>query len=188
MSSIFPAHFMITGKFSDQTDFRDKLERALEASPKVVQLRCKGVSDSEYLELARIAETVCRRHRAPLLLATTAEIFNRTDADGLHLSSDRLNGLSQRPVADHKLLSVSCHTTADLALADSLGADILLLSPVKPTSSHPELPGLGWERFREMTAGLNQPVYGLGGMQPVDVYDAQAAGTQGIAATKGFWS
>ena len=187
MSSKLPADYMITGKFVDQKDFRDKLERALEAGPRVVQLRCKGIGDAEYLEIARLAEPICRRHEAPLLLATTAELFSRTGADGLHLSSDRLTGLSERPIASQKLLSVSCHTAGDLELADSLGADILLLSPVKPTSSHPDLPGLGWQRFREMTTRLKQPVYGLGGMQPGDVDEARAAGAQGIAATKGYW-
>jgi 8-oxo-dGTP diphosphatase len=188
MSRTLPARYMITGKFVDHADFQDKLERALKTSPKVVQLRCKGMNDPEYLELARLAEGICRRYEAPLLLATTAELFAKTDADGLHLSSNRLGGLSERPIAARKMLSVSCHTEANLALADSLGADILLLSPVKPTASHPDLPGLGWERFREMTAGLKQPVYGLGGMQIEDMDDAQAAGAQGIAATSGFWS
>jgi len=178
---------MITGKFADHADFQDKLERALKTGPKVVQLRCKGMGDADYLELTRLAEAICRRFEAPLLLTTTVELFARTDADGLHLSSDRLAGFSERPIAAGKMLSVSCHTEADLELADSLGADILLLSPVKPTASHPDLLGLGWERFREMTEGLELPVYGLGGMQIEDMDDAQAAGAQGIAATSGFW-
>lgn len=187
MSRTLPARYMITGKFADHANFQDKLERAFKTGPTVVQLRCKGVSDAEYLELARLAEVICHRFEAPLLLATTVELFAKTDADGLHLSSDRLGGFSERPIAAGKMLSVSCHTDADLELADSLGADILLLSPVKPTASHPDLPGLGWERFREMREGLKQPVYGLGGMQLKDMDDAQAAGAQGIAATAGFW-
>ncbi len=188
MPSTLPAHYMITGKFADHADFQGKLERALKAGAKVVQLRCKGMSDAEYLELARLATGICRRYQAPLLLATSVELFTETAADGLHLSSDRLVGLSERPIAAGKLLSVSCHTQADLELANRLGADILLLSPVKPTASHPDLPGLGWQRFREMTEGLDQPVYGLGGMQPGDLADAQAAGAQGIAATSGYWN
>lgn len=187
MSRTLPAHYMITGKFGDQVDFQEKLEQALQAEPKVVQLRCKGMSDAEYLELARLAELICRRCKAPLFLATTIELFMQTSADGLHLSSDRLHGFSERPIAADKMLSVSCHTEADLALADSLGADILLLSPIKPTASHPDLQGLGWARFREMTGGLKQPVYALGGMQPEDMEAAHIAGAQGIATT-GYWN
>ena len=188
MAQPFPPHYMITGKFSDQTDFQSKLTQALEAGPRLVQLRCKGMNDDDYQQLARLAAGICASFKATLLLATSPELLAKTGADGLHLSSDRLSGLSERPVAADKLLSVSCHTRADLELANRLGADILLLSPVKPTSSHPELPGLGWECFREMTANYPQPAYGLGGMKPTDVKEAQAAGAAGIAATSGLWS
>ena len=187
MPRTLPPHYMITGKFADHEDFQGKLEQALKAGPKVVQLRCKGMADAGYLEVARLAEVICRRFEAPLLLATTVDLFAQTDADGLHLSSNRLGDFSERPIAADKMLSVSCHTKADLELADRLGADILLLSPVKPTTSHPDLPAIGWNHFREMTERLEQPVYGLGGMQPEDVDAAQAAGAQGIAATTGYW-
>ncbi len=187
MSRVFPAHYMITGRFADHTDFQVKLKRSLEVGPKVVQLRCKGVGDAEYLELAHLAEEICHQLEAILFLATTVELYTQTDADGLHLSSDILGGFSERPIVAGKLLSVSCHTAADIKLADSLGADVFLLSPVKPTVSHPDLPGLGWDRFHDMTEGLQQPVYGLGGMQIKDTDEAQAAGAQGIATTAGFW-
>lgn len=187
MSKNLPPHYMITGKFADTADFRRKLERSLQAGPKVIQLRGKGLDDDAYLDLAHIAEDLCRSVGATLLLATSADVFAQTDADGLHLSSDKLAGLGERPVAADKLLSVSCHKDADLKLADRLGADLLLLSPVKPTSSHPELAGLGWDRFREMSAPFSQPVYGLGGMKIDDLADALTAGAQGIAASVGLW-
>jgi 8-oxo-dGTP diphosphatase len=178
---------MITGKFADHADFQDKLEQALKTGSKIVQLRCKGMDDAEYREVVRLAEVICHRFEAPLLLATTVDLFAEISADGLHLSSNRLGDFSVRPIAADKILSISCHTKADLELADRLSADILLLSPVKPTTSHPDLPGIGWNHFREMTEKLEQPVYGLGGMQPEDVDAAQAAGAQGVAATAGYW-
>ncbi|SEH06436.1 thiamine phosphate synthase [Candidatus Venteria ishoeyi] len=188
MRSLLPSHYMITGKFTDLGDFRYKLEQALQAGPKVVQLRCKGMADEEYREVTRLAETICAHFEMPLLLVTTPDLFTETKADGLHLSSDKLDGFKKRPIAEDKLLSVSCHSQEDLKRADQLGADILLLSPVKPTASHPELAGLGWQGFSEMTAELPQATYGLGGMKPEDLDDALAAGARGIAATAGFWS
>lgn len=186
MSPGLPAHYMITGRFVDHADFQNRLEQALKAGPKVVQLRCRGMADGEYREVARLAEVICGRFEALLFLATTVELFAATGADGLHLSSERLGDYSERPIAADKMLSVSCHTEADLALAGSLGADLLLLSPVKPTASHPDLPGLGWARFREMTEGLEIPVYGLGGLRPEDLDSARTGGAQGVA-TSGYW-
>ena len=187
MSRTLSPHYMITGEFADHADFQDKLEQALKTGSKIVQLRCKGMDDAKYREVTHLAEVICHRFEAPLLLATTVDLFVETNANGLHLSSNRLGDFSERPIATDKILSVSCHTKADLELADRLGADILLLSPVKPTTSHPDLPGIGWNHFREMTEKLEQPVFGLGGMQPEDVDAAQAAGAQGVAATAGYW-
>jgi hypothetical protein len=36
------------------------------------------MSDAEYLEMARLAEAICRRFEAPLFLATTVELFVET--------------------------------------------------------------------------------------------------------------
>ncbi|MES9962088.1 MAG: thiamine phosphate synthase [Candidatus Sedimenticola sp. 20ELBAFRAG] len=184
----FPDYYMITGKFSDLGEFAGKLEQALREGNKIVQLRCKQISDSdEYLALAETAQGICDRYDTTLLLATDAETFIRSNAGGLHLTSHALAGCEERPVEEGKLLSVSCHTAEDLAQASRLGADILLLSPVKATSSHPGVPGIGWQAFREMTAGIDHPVYALGGMAASDLQDAKAAGAAGVAAISSFW-
>ncbi|MBL3588310.1 MAG: thiamine phosphate synthase [gamma proteobacterium endosymbiont of Lamellibrachia anaximandri] len=189
MSRPFPDYYMITGKFIDHDDFSNKLEAALKNGNRIVQLRCKTIRDAdEYLALANIATALCRQYDALLLLATAAELFDRSEADGLHLSSDVLNQYSSRPVAEGRLLSVSCHAREDMQKAVQLGADILLLSPVKATSSHPDIPGIGWKKFSEMIAGVDQPVYALGGMKAEDLGDAKKAGGQGIAAINALWN
>ena len=188
MSSSLPHFYMITGKFEDQSDFANKLKRALEEGDRVVQLRCKNIDNpDEYLALANIATEICKRFGATLLLATSVDIFSHADADGLHLTSQSLHQYENRPVPADKLLSVSCHTEEDMMLAKKLGADILLLSPVKETSSHPGVPGIGWEKFAEMAARVGKPVYALGGMQASDLDDAIEAGGQGVAAISSFW-
>ncbi|MDH5573537.1 MAG: thiamine phosphate synthase [Gammaproteobacteria bacterium] len=188
MSILLPAFYMITGKFKTPDEFREKLETALQQQNLIVQLRCKHITDpDEYLRLVKIAEPLCQRHQAILLLASSVEILNQSNADGLHLNSQVLNQYRSRPVATDKLLSVSCHTIDDMQQARQLGADILLLSPVKETSSHPGVPGIGWDQFSHMLSDIQIPVYALGGMQASDLDDARQAGAQGIAAISSFW-
>ena len=183
----FSDFYVMTGKFADAAEFETKLKKVLERGNCTIQLRQKCETD-EYLELVSIAEPLCKQHNAVLLLGTDAEIFKQSSsADGLHLNSKTLNNYSTRPVAEDKLLSVSCHTLEDMQHADSLGADILLLSPVKETSSHPGEPGLGWDKFKEMSSPFKQPVYALGGMKADDLDDAKAAGAQGVAAIAALW-
>lgn len=182
-----PAHYMITGQFSTIEDFDRKLEQALNTDIKIVQLRCKSIDDDEYLRLAANAERICRSYKAVLLLNTRVDVFNKTQADGLHLNSQRLFDYSQRPVSSDKLLSISCHTMEEMIQAEKLGADILLLSPVKETTSHPGVAGIGWHRFKEMVENVSCPVYALGGMSTSDLDDARQAGAQGIAAISAYW-
>lgn len=187
MNRTLPDTCLITGSFDDLDDFTQRLQQTLDEAPKLVQLRCKGLDASATIALAARAAAICSERGVLLLVATSPDIFAHCAGDGLHLSSGALRGVEVRPVGDDRLLSVSCHTAEELAQAVGLGADILLLSPIKATAAHPDLAGIGWERFGEMTGELSIPVYGLGGMQPEDLAAAQAAGAQGVALTRPFW-
>ena len=176
--------YMMTGQFNDHNDFRKKLTQALYYGNKVVQLKNKMMAEpEEYLELVKISERVCKQFDAILLLATSVELFKLTNADGLHLNSKVLCDHPHRPISDNQLLSVSCHNLAEMKQAENLGADILLLSPVKATSSHPELSGIGWQQFSHMIEYVQCPVYALGGMKETDLDDAIQAGAQGVAVS-----
>jgi 8-oxo-dGTP diphosphatase len=179
-----PEFYMMTGKFSDHNDFMKKLTNALSEGNKVVQLKSKHITETnEYLELARISESLCKQFNATLLLATSIDIFKQTHADGLHLNSQILFEYVKRPVSNNQLLSVSCHNLEEMKQAEKLGADILLLSPVKATTSHPELAAIGWQQFKQMINQVKCPVYALGGMKVTDLDDAKEAGAQGVAVS-----
>ena len=108
-------------------------------------------------------------------------------AGGLHLNSHQLMQLNTRPVAANLLLGASCHNQAELQQAAQIGVDYALLSPVLPTSSHPDAELLGWDRFARLVETVNFPVYALGGMSDAHLSQAQAMGAQGIAAISAWW-
>lgn len=188
MSKGLPEYYLITGAFTGHADFAAKLENSLKNGPRVVQLRCKSINDSDpYLELVHLAQPICARYSSPLILSTDQETFQQSHAVGLHLPSHQLLAYNRRPVDSHKMLSVSCHNEAEMQQAVKLGADLLLLSPVKETSSHPGVPGIGWKRFSELAKNFPIPVYALGGMKPHDLNRAISAGGRGVAAITGLW-
>jgi 8-oxo-dGTP diphosphatase len=90
--------------------------------------------------------------------------------------------------AGNGLLAASCHDAEELQMAAEIGADFVTLSPVLPTTSHPEAKGMGWEEARNLIAQVNIPVYLLGGLSPDDLEQAFEAGAQGIAGISGLWS
>jgi len=182
-----PEKYMITGPFSDQDDFLLRLENSLRLGIKLVQLRCKHIDQVSFMQLSDQARIVCEKYRATLLLNSSPEIFRQIQADGLHLSSQMLHLLEVRPIGLDKLLSVSCHTAEDIRHAQKINADIILLSPVKETTSHPGVNGIGWKAFADLISDIDIPVYALGGMKQDDISKALKYGAQGIAAISSFW-
>jgi 8-oxo-dGTP diphosphatase len=90
-------------------------------------------------------------------------------------------------LTEQQMLSASCHSKEELKQAEGFNTDFVFLSPVNQTSSHPELTGMGWDKFRQLVTDINRPVYALGGMSENDVRDARQYGGQGIAAITGLW-
>lgn len=182
-----PDKMLITGDAENEQSFVIKLESALKAGIRFVQLRVKDGSAGLPLALVDKARALCKRFDAKLLLNTSPAIFSSLLADGLHLNRYQLTMLTSRPVGDHLLLGASCHNAEEILQAKKIAVDYILLSPVAKTTSHPDAKPLGWQNFAELTSLVTCPVFALGGMQPDDLPIAKQHGAQGIAAISAWW-
>jgi len=112
---------------------------------------------------------------------------------GVHLTARDLQALaaaagatpSARP--DVALMGVSCHDSADLIVAGTVGADLAVLGPVKATASHPGTEPLGWTAFGQAISSTPIPVYALGGLGGADLEAAARHGAHGIALQRAAW-
>lgn len=109
---------------------------------------------ARWFALARVARA--RGH--VLVLADSAQTALEWGADGIYGSPRAL-----WPTRDLLTLATA-HDLSAIGLANRLGADAVLLSPVFPTRSHPGAPVLGPLRFRLLAARAQMPVIALGGM------------------------
>lgn len=183
-----PDRLLITGPDPTRpAEFLDRLELALAAGIRLIQLRAPGLDPDAYARLARQAYRHCSEYGARLLLNTDPVLAGRLPCHGLHLSAASLRAMPARPGRPDLWVGASCHNGTELALTERLGLDYALLSPVRPTTSHPGAPALGWPRFSELVAPVNLPIYALGGLTEADLPAAWQAGAQGIAAIRGLW-
>ena len=183
-----PTAYLITPEpGEDHEAFQAQLQCRLDDGIHLVQLRAKGLDEAGYRSLAERVIAQCRRSGAQLMLNANVELAVQLGADGIQLSSQRLQQAGTRDLPGKLLLGASCHTADELVHAHAIGADFALLSPVKPTASHPDAPALGWETFARQVAACAMPVYALGGMTPADIDDAIVHGAQGIAAIRALW-
>jgi thiamine-phosphate pyrophosphorylase len=192
-----PALYLITPQpGASDTEFLRGLSAALDSrvdALPLVRFRAHGLSPQRWRRLAAGALRACRERGALLLLGPDAaagmsvdELF-ASGADGVHLPSRVLMHLDTVARPAGRLLAASCHDAAQLLQAQRLGADLVTLSPVLPTTSHPGAPGLGWQRLRELCRGTRLPVYALGGLGEAELGPAREAGAHGVAAIRGLW-
>ncbi|MGQ9659268.1 MAG: Nudix family hydrolase [Thermochromatium sp.] len=183
-----PPLMLITGPDPAQpADFLARLGCALAAGVRLVQLRAHLLSASDYARLAQAAYDCCERVGARLLLNREPDEVASVPRHGLHLNSQVLMTLRERPGRASDWVGASCHDPIQLARAAALDLDYALLSPVKPTASHPEVEPLGWDTFAAWVDPVPLPVYALGGLTTDDLDDAFQHGAQGIAAIRGLW-
>ncbi|RUR28278.1 Nudix family hydrolase [Vreelandella nanhaiensis] len=185
---MLPTEYLITMEEADEARFDAFLERALqEDNIRLVQLRAKELDEAGYVARAERALKLCRQYGASLLLNGEPKLLEQVDADGIHLTSERLMELDRRPIAESKWLSASTHNQAQLSQAAVLGCDFVTLSPLRTTPSHPEVAPMGWHDFQQLVERAGMPVFALGGMTRFDANHARAVGAQGIASIRDFW-
>ena len=162
----------------------ERLEAALARGLRLVQVRDKSWPAAERLWFADSVALLAEEKGARVLVNDDADIARRIEADGLHLSSARLQACTQRP--DFEWVGASCHTAEDLQRASDLGLDYAVLGPVLPTPTHPDAAGMGWDGFSRLLAQCTIPVFALGGMRPEMLAEAQQHGAHGIALMRGW--
>ncbi|MCF6345515.1 MAG: Nudix family hydrolase [Thiomicrorhabdus sp.] len=182
------SQYMISGAFTDEQDALMRLELGFKQGISLCQLRAKSLEQAAFISLAHKATFLAKQYGVKILLNGSPDLLNKLpDAAGIQLASHAMFQYNSRPISSHKLLGVSAHNEAEIEQALKIGADFILLSPVKKTASHPDMDGMGWSRFAEWVAKVPVPVFALGGMKPEDGVKATQCGAQGIAAISGFW-
>ena len=139
------------------------LWQALERLPRGsgIVFRHYSLSPASRKALFRNVKGVARRRRL-LILAAGAQAWG---ADGTH---------GRRRMQRGRLLSAPVHDLREIRAAERAGVDLLFLSPVFPTRSHPGARTLGRMRFASLARQTRLPVIALGGMN-----ERRARGLQG---------
>jgi len=180
-----PTTMAITNAGTESTERQlERLEAALKAGLRLIQVRDKGLPGAERRSFAAAVCRLAHNHGALVVINDDEEIARRVGADGIHLSSARLATCAQRP--DFAWVGASCHRADEINRAGELGCDYALLGPVLPTPTHPAATGLGWAEFARQLAGNTLPVLALGGMQPEMLSVAAHHGAHGIAMMRGW--
>jgi 8-oxo-dGTP diphosphatase len=183
-SITLPTKYWITPSSNHQTDsWMSKFDEKMTQDINLIQLRSKNKLDVDFIE---DLNNKCKQHNIKLLLNTVDKSFDETHCDGWHMTTNEMLGLERRPCSEDKLLSASTHSLNEALIAQDLGVDFVVISPVQATKTHPDTIPIGWGTAQEVVNKLNIPVYFLGGMSLDDLDKALKVGAQGIAGVSAF--
>jgi len=102
---------------------------------------------------------IARRKGHLVILSDSALTAREWGADGIYGPP-----LAIYPTRQDMISIATAHNMKELAQANRIGADAVMLSPVFPTRSHPGGRILGRNRFRSLASHARMPVIALGGM------------------------
>lgn len=124
------------------TDRDLSLERTLEevvteavaGGVTIVQLREKGASTGEFVELARRLMGVLKPIGIPLIINDRVDVALAVDADGVHIGqSDMTYADARRLLGPEKIIGLSVESFEDIEAANALDVDYIGISPVYGT-------------------------------------------------------
>jgi len=103
------------------------------------------------------ARRIARARRIVIVLAGSDQLASAWRADGSH---------GRAPHPSRGLRTAPVHNLRELVAAERAGADLLFISPVFVTRSHPGSQPLGRRGFAALANGTKIPAVALGGMTP----------------------
>jgi thiamine-phosphate pyrophosphorylase len=162
-----------------------------------IQLREKDLPAADLVTLARaILKTLPSNSKTRLLINSRADIAIATQAHGVHLTAapgelipDQIRELYAKADCPNPIISISCHTLAEVQQARANKVDAILFAPVFGKFAEGSLitSGLGLDQLHAASLAASPiPIYALGGVSHETAPACIAAGATGIAGIRLF--
>jgi thiamine-phosphate pyrophosphorylase len=158
---------------------------ALRGGVTCVQLRAKGATTLEQIDLARELLRVCRAVDVPFVVNDRVDVALAAGADGAHVGhqseEDMLPADARRLLGQTAILGVSVGSAEEARSAEAAGAGYVSAGPMFATrTKHNAGPAAGEPLLRAVRAASSLPVVVIGGITAESVAALYAAGADGV--------
>jgi thiamine-phosphate pyrophosphorylase len=159
------------------------LAPALAGGVDLFQLRDKTARDEDVLAAAAVARELCAQAGALFFVNDRPDLAAAAGADGVHVGQDDGSVADARAiVGPDALVGQSTHSPAELDAATD--ADLIGVGPVHATPTKAGRTPAGIELVRYAAAQARVPWFAIGGMDPVTIPEAMAAGARRVAIVR----
>lgn len=151
--------------------------------------RSHGIAPEAYFEQVRVLDVLKRDLDFQYVVHHHLEIFEESQALGLHLTAESLPLAQVRGhFGPQVVLGYSAHSIDDAIRAEEHGADYVILGAIFETpKEHANHPVLGLSTLRALTKRITIPVFAIGGIDAKNLKSVQDAGAYGFCALRAIY-
>jgi thiamine-phosphate pyrophosphorylase len=147
----------------------------------LVQLRGKGKSIDDLVNLASEIHEITAPSSTPLIVNDHAEIAARVPVEGVHLGQEDDSVLLARQKAGRDLIvGKSTHNLVQALAAQGEGADYIGFGPIFATPTKPEYKPIGLSDIRQVHLDVGVPIFCIGGIHIDNLQQVIDAGAKRV--------
>jgi thiamine-phosphate pyrophosphorylase len=153
------------GYISQRRDCNRVAEQMITGGVDLIQLRGKGKSIDELVDLASEIHEITAPSDTPLIINDYAEIAARVSVEGVHVGQDDDSIHVARQKAGRDLIvGKSTHSLAQANAAQAEGADYVGFGPIFATPTKPDYEPIGLDGIRQAHLNVGIPIFCIGGI------------------------
>lgn len=184
-----PPFQFITGT-NPRLPHAEEVREACKAGVEFIQFREKNASIESTKRMAETAMTIAKSYNANFLVNDYVEVAKSIGADGVHVGyNDIPPEEARKQLGSNAIIGGTGNDFEHVQALYDQGVSYMGIGPFRYTNTKDELkPILGVEGYHQLVkqmrdAGIDIPVYAVGGLSPDDVDKLLAAGISGIAVS-----
>ncbi|PWT82467.1 MAG: thiamine phosphate synthase [Acidobacteria bacterium] len=167
--------------YADARDCSRIAEQMVEGGVDLIQLRGKGKSLDELIDLAAEVHEISARSSTPLIVNDHAEVAARTPIEGVHVGQDDDSILVARQKAGRELIvGKSTHSLPQARAAQREGADYIGFGPIFATPTKPDYAPIGLPDIKQVHEELSLPIFCIGGINIDNLQSVIDAGAKRV--------
>ncbi len=158
-------YFITDSTGYSEEEFLFRVEQALQGGVTLLQLREKGKTTKEYIELAEKVHSITQRYNVPLIIDDRVDVALAIDAEGVHLgASDMSIATARKILGKDKIIGATAKTVPWALDVYNQGADYLGVGAIFPTTTKVITVLTSTETLNDICSAVPIPVNAIGGL------------------------
>ncbi len=167
--------------YVEGSDAAGTVKQMLEGGVDLIQLRGKGKSLDELVDLAAELHQLTTKSSTPLIVNDHAEIVGRVPVEGVHVGQDDDSiEVARRKAGRQSLVGKSTHSLRQAIAAQREGADYIGFGPIFATPTKPDYAPIGLAHIRQVHAEVSAPIFCIGGINIDNLQSVIDAGAKRV--------